>query len=160
MPVTHPRPPFESLFATHSGAVLGFLRGLCSTADAEEVAQETFIAALSAYEGFDGANPRAWLLTIARRKAIDRRRAEGRRPRPGAALVSELPAPSRQSEAGEAFDLVAELPPKQREAVALRYLADLGYREIGKLMETSEPAARRNVHEAIAKLRQRIESEE
>ena len=43
--------------------------------EAEECLQETFIAALRAYDRFDGEDPRAWVLTIARRKAIDSRRA-------------------------------------------------------------------------------------
>lgn len=158
MPVGRAQPPFETFFADHCGAVVGFLRGLCGSADAEECAQEAFLAALRRYEDFDGSNPRAWILTIARRKAIDRRRADSRRPRPGPTALIDLPAPPGR-EAGSsagAFALVAELPQKQREAVALRYLGDLSYREVGELMETSEAAARRNVHEAISKLRERM----
>ena len=48
---------------------------------------------------------------------------------------------------------VRELPPKQRTALALRYVADAGYDEISNVMGTSEDAARRNVHEALKRLR-------
>jgi len=48
---------------------------------------------------------------------------------------------------------VRELPPKQRTALALRYVADAGYDEISHVMGTSEDAARRNVHEALRRLR-------
>jgi len=48
---------------------------------------------------------------------------------------------------------VADLPAKQRAAVALRFLADAGYGEISAVMGTSEQAARRNVHEALKRLR-------
>ena len=46
-----------------------------------------------------------------------------------------------------------ELPDKQRTALALRYLADAGYEEIAAVMNTSQDAARRNVHEALKRLR-------
>ena len=49
--------------------------------------------------------------------------------------------------------LVRELPAKQRTALALRYVADAGYDEISAVMGTSEDAARRNVHEALKRLR-------
>jgi RNA polymerase sigma factor (sigma-70 family) len=52
---------------------------------------------------------------------------------------------------------VAELPPKQRAAVALRYIADAPYAEISAVMGTSEEAARRNVHEALKTLRTEVE---
>jgi DNA-directed RNA polymerase specialized sigma24 family protein len=54
---------------------------------------------------------------------------------------------------GDLWRLVRELPDKQRTAVALRFLADAAYAEISKVMETSEEAARRNVHEGLKRLR-------
>ena len=78
------------------------------------------LAALRAYPGFDGRNPRAWLLTIARRKAIDEHGRRSRRPEAlaepdaiaAAGGADEGPMPS--SGPGRA------LPPKQRAAVVLR----------------------------------------
>ena len=46
------------------------------------------------------------------------------------------------------------LPPKQRSAVLLRYLLDAEYPTIATAMGTSEPAARRNVHEGLKRLRE------
>lgn len=155
MPVSDP-PPFELLFRQHAPSVLGVLRGLVGVNDAEECAQETFIAALRSYEGFDGANPRAWLLTIARRKAIDHHRRRGRAPEDGVAEPEDLPAPELQPQLGTAFERVDGLPPKQREAVVLRFLGDLPYRDIATAMRISEPAARRNVHEAVSRLREEM----
>jgi RNA polymerase sigma factor (sigma-70 family) len=51
------------------------------------------------------------------------------------------------------WGLVRGLPDKQRTALALRYVADAGYDEISAVMGTSEDAARRNVHEALKRLR-------
>ena len=72
--------PFQSLIEAHAVAVAAFLRGMLPADDVDDVLQETLVAALRAYPGFDGASPRAWLLTIARRKAIDEHRARSRRP--------------------------------------------------------------------------------
>lgn len=152
-------PPFQRLIDEHATVVAAFLRGMLRSADAEDALQETFLAALRAYDRFDGRNPRAWLLTIARRKAIDSARSEGRRP---AALPEpdEVAGPDAGDDDREVWVAVANLPPKQREAVVLRFAADLAYREIGIAMDTSEAAARRNVHEAISKLRKSNEIEE
>jgi RNA polymerase sigma factor (sigma-70 family) len=147
------QPPFQCLVTEHAGSVAGFLRGMLDPEDAEECAQETFVAALRAYDSFDGRHPRAWLLAIARRKAIDHRRAADRRPRPSGE-VDSLAAPERSDASDPGiWAEVAELPDKQRAALLLRYGLDLRYREIGEVLDCSEAAARRSAHEGIAKLR-------
>lgn len=164
MPRPQSLPPFQALVDEHARAVGGFLRGMLRPADAEDAMQETYLAALRAYPRFDGANPRAWLLTIARRKAIDAARSDARRP----ALLAEPDAvpseggaqPGDQLDRGDVWRVVGALPPKQREAVLLRFGADLRYREIAIAMGCSEAAARRSVHEGITKLRKSKEIRE
>lgn len=153
MPVSPAPQPFELFFSAHAAAVLGFLRGMVGPAEAEECAQEAFIAALGSYASFDGRKPRAWMLTIARHKAIDHHRHASRRPRPHSAGNHDLPATEPPEQLGEAFERVGALPEKQREAVVLRFVLDMPYREIGEVMGTSDAAARRSVHEGVAKLR-------
>jgi RNA polymerase sigma factor (sigma-70 family) len=103
-------------------------------------------------------------LTIARRKAIDHHRSRARGPRPvaeperlvdGGAEATASPggAIGMSPRHSEIWAAVAELPPSQRAAVVLRFAVDLRYREVGQTMGTSEEAARRNVHEALKKLR-------
>ena len=152
-------PPFSALVDDHAAAVAAFLRGMLPAADAEDALQETFVAALRAYPGFDGANARAWLLTIARRKAIDDRRAAARRPEPLSEpdAVAADPGPAAGA---EVWGRVAALPPKQRAAIVLRFGLDLRYREIGRALDCREAAARRNVHEGIKSLRSQPEIEE
>lgn len=147
-------PPFQTLVDDHAGVVAAYLRGMLGSTDAEDAVQDTYLAALRAYPGFDGAHPRAWLMTIARRKAIDVARSRSRRPEP-LAEPDELPAapPAAGIDRAGIWDRVATLPPKQREALLLRFGADLRYREIGLAMGCSEAAARRSVHEGLTKLR-------
>lgn len=147
--------PFHRFFAEQAPSVLRFLRGSVGAQEAEECLQETFLAALRAYEGFDGANPRGWVLTIARRKGIDMHRARARRPDPVADLDQSLVATDRAESDGaaEIWSLVGDLPHKQRAAVVLRFSLDLSHREIGEVLDCSEAAARRSLHEAMTKLR-------
>ncbi|HEY8000498.1 MAG: RNA polymerase sigma factor [Vicinamibacteria bacterium] len=158
------RPPFQHFLDAQSRPVLAFLRSMVGHHDAEDCFQETFIAALRAYDRMDGAHPRAWVMTIARRKAIDHHRARARRPEPRDHLPEPV-APANGAGGvgdldGEVWAAVAELSESQRTAVALRYAGDLAYREIAAILECSEDAARRRVADGLRALRQNIDREE
>ena len=155
-------PPFQDMIDEHGSDVLGFLVASVGPSDAEDCFQETFIAALRAYPKLEHAsNLRSWLLTIAHRKAIDHHRAGARRPLPagtseevaGQVESSNNTAGEVPKEPGELWRLVGVLPPKQRSAVVLRFAADMSYGRMGEMLDCSEDAARRSVHEGLKKLR-------
>ena len=152
-------PPFQNLLDAHARDVHRFLIATVGSTDADDVYQETWLAALRAYRGLtDVSNLRGWLFTIAHRKAIDHARARARRATP-VAEPGDLPeAPASEGVAvapqDDLWAAVAALPDKQRTAVALRFIADSAYAEIASAMEISEPAARRNVHEGLKRLRE------
>jgi RNA polymerase sigma factor (sigma-70 family) len=151
-------PPFQQLLDAHGRDVHRFLIATVGHVDADDCYQETWIAALRAYPRLRNAdNLRGWIFTVAHRKALDLLRSRRRAPVVVAAVPEPAPddrEPSRiTSSEGELWDLVRELPPKQRTALALRYVADSGYDEIAAVMGTSQDAARRNVHEALKRLR-------
>lgn len=150
-------PPFGSLVEAHAASVARFLRGMLGPDDVDDALQETLLAALRAYPRFDGANPRAWLLTIARRKAIDEGRASRRRPgrlsEPDAQPGDVFERAGEGMERAAIWEVVGGLPDRQRAAVVLRFALDLRYREVGEAMGCSEEAARRSVHEAMKSLR-------
>ena len=152
------QPPFQRFLDEHRAPVLALLRTLVGPDEAEDCFQETFIAALRGYDRMDGRHPRAWVMTIARRKAIDHHRARARRPEPRGELPEAVTADDPG--AGEIWTAVAELPEGQRFAVALRYAADMPYREIGEALDCTEEAARRRVADALAALRRKIDEEE
>ena len=153
-------PPFQSFLDAHRDPVMRFLRATVGADEADDCFQETFIAALRAYPRLrPGSNPRAWVLTIAHRKAIDAARARGRRP-----VATERPpevaadgAPGTAGRDDELWAAVGALPPKQRAAVARRFVAELSYAEMAAVMDCSEEAARRSVHEGLKRLRTEIE---
>jgi RNA polymerase sigma factor (sigma-70 family) len=163
-------PPFDTLVTAHGSTVLRVCRALVGLQDADDIWQETFLAALRAYPDSRVRNYEAWLVTIARNKAMDHHRAGGRLPLPtdismvddGAAVAPGGAGVGRGSvehaaEAGEAAALVwaalGILPPKQREAVVYHHLAGLRYAEVAGLLGNSEAAARRAAADGMKALR-------
>jgi DNA-directed RNA polymerase specialized sigma24 family protein len=132
-------PPFQVLLEEHRRDVYRFLVATAGASEADDAFQETWIAALRAYPKLrSGQNLRAWLFRIAQNKSIDAHRARGRRAVPVPAL------PERPS------------PAKQRTAVFCRSVLGMPYGELATLLETSEDAARRNVHEGLKRLREEL----
>jgi RNA polymerase sigma factor (sigma-70 family) len=150
-------PPFQVFLDTYREDVYRFLVHMVGPVDAEDCFQDTFLAALRAYPRLrDASNLKSWVLTIAHRKALDAHRAWRRRPEPVEALPEGAAGPALDGEAADPalWGAVRALPPKQRAAVVHRFVADLPYREIGRVMGTTEEAARRSVHEGVRKLRE------
>jgi RNA polymerase sigma factor (sigma-70 family) len=151
-------PPFQKLLDAHGRDVHRFLVASVGPVDADDCYQETWLAALRAYPRLrDASNLRSWILTVAHRKAIDHARARRRGATPVADVPERATGAPPQSAAlngeSELWTLVRTLPPKQRTALALRYIADAAYEDISAVMGTSVEAARRNVHEALKRLR-------
>jgi RNA polymerase sigma factor (sigma-70 family) len=147
-------PPFQRFLDTHAPDVHRFLVAAVGPVDADDCFQETFLSALRAYARLrSGTNLRAWVLTIAHHKAIDAHRSRRRRATPTAS-VPEAGAPETADGEPALWRAVRALPPKQRDAVLLRYVNDLAHAEIGAAIGCSEEAARRNVHEGVRKLRE------
>lgn len=152
-------PPFQRFLDTHRDAVYRYLVFTVGPTDADDAFQETFIAALRAYPKLrSDENLKGWVLRIAHNKAIDLVRARARRPLP----VEELPETGVQADTAPdgldplLWDRVRELPPKQRGAVLLRFVGDLSHAEIGVALDSSEEAARRNLHAGLERLRKEV----
>jgi RNA polymerase sigma factor (sigma-70 family) len=145
--------PFQEVVERHGRDVMRLCIAVAGPGAADDCYQETMLAALAAYPRLrDPSVTRSWLLTIASRKAIDGFRATARTvpvAEPDAGSVEDADPAD-----GELWSRVRSLPPKQRVAVAYRFVLDLAYREIGTAMGTSEEAARRNVHEGLKRLRE------
>ncbi|HLE99401.1 MAG TPA: sigma-70 family RNA polymerase sigma factor [Gaiellaceae bacterium] len=114
--------------------------------EAEDAAQQAFLSAYKALLG--GAQVRdsgGWLATIARNECRGRIAAGMRRPLPIAdedldAIPSPADEQARRAQLLELRDALAELPERQREAIVLRYLYGLRYREVATALGISRPA--------------------
>lgn len=146
--------PFQRFFEQHRHAVWRYCVAAVGRTDADDVFQETFLAALRAYDRRRaGASAGAWVMTIAHNKAMDHHRATGRRAIP-AAHLPEIAHHDAEPELDDGhWTRVRALPPRQRAALTLRYAADLSHAEVARALGCSEEAARRSAHEGLKTLR-------
>ncbi|HSI80703.1 MAG TPA: sigma-70 family RNA polymerase sigma factor [Solirubrobacterales bacterium] len=129
-------------------------------AAAEDIAQESFLAAIRALDRFDRRRPFGpWLHRIAVNRAIDHARARNLR------AESELPELGVAESAGERisdelFAALGGLTPEHRAVVVLRHL--LGYTpgEIGGILGIPRGTVNSRLRRALDRLRPAIESEE
>jgi RNA polymerase sigma-70 factor (ECF subfamily) len=158
---------FDETFARHGSEIYRFALYLThNRPDADDLYQETALKAFRAWDRLPcDANHRAWLYRIASNTFLsDRRKASRLRSLDADARSESIPAASRDDDGRldansvlkdvEAF--IEELPPKQRIALVQRKYLEMGYTDIAATLDSSEEAARRNVHEALRKLRERF----
>jgi RNA polymerase sigma-70 factor (ECF subfamily) len=158
---------FDETFARFGSEIYRFALYLTrNRPDADDLYQETALKAFRAWDRLPcDANHRAWLYRIASNTFLsDRRKAARLRSLDADSGAETIPATSLDNDgrldAGnmlrevEAF--IEELPPKQRIALVQRKYLEMGYPDIAATLESSEEAARRNVHEALRKLRERF----
>jgi RNA polymerase sigma-70 factor (ECF subfamily) len=137
-------------------------------ADAEDLVQDTLIRAFRAVDRFDGAHPRAWLLTILRHAHLNRVR--GRKPvllRDGESVELTLewvgkPEPSAEEVVvSDLFESVvaealAALPDKHREVVTLVDINGLSYQEAADVLGVPRGTVMSRLHRARARIRTRL----
>ncbi len=130
-------------------------------ADAEDVTSDVFTRALESWPRYDSGRgtPVAWVSGIARRVVADWWRE--RRVAHAAADHVELAAPDADpSESIEEAELVGELRralaalnERERDAVALRFAAELRHSEIAEILDSSTGAVKMMLLRAVMKLR-------
>ena len=156
------RDAFGMLISRHAPAVFGVTtRMLGTTADAEDVAQETFVAAYRALSGFQfDAKFSTWLYRIAVNKCTDALRAR----RPG---TVSLDATDEEGVAWEPADEetplweleqielawqlekgIQALPPLYRESFVLRHVEGLDYDEMSAILGVNRDTIKMRVYKA------------
>lgn len=162
------RGDFAGVYDDEVWSVFGFFAyRLSSVADAEDLTQRTFERALRAWGRYDPerAPVRVWLLTIARNLLIDHYRADvwARQQAieevPEGELGSELPEPDLGIEPDLAAAL-AELGPRDREVLALRFGGDLNGPEIAALTGLTLANVQQILSRSLRRLRKRLEGTE
>jgi RNA polymerase sigma-70 factor (ECF subfamily) len=130
-------------YGRYAVQVLGFLCTMASDgADAEEVLQDTFVAAWKGASSFRGeAQVRTWLLGIARNRIRDRRRRRGL----GADTLTSFddvrdPADSPEDvalgrvSAAELAGLIGKLSLHQKTILSLAFVQELSYQEMADVL--------------------------
>lgn len=160
---------FEELLARYRDRVYRLCyRSAGNAEDAEDWAQECFVRAYRQLERYDPALPFApWLLRVVGNTCINLAKARTRRQerlelglaeeRPGVALA---PDPLDAVLAGEkeraVLAAVEALPPLMREAVVLRVLEELSFRELAEVLGVPLQTAATRVRRALAQVRERL----
>ncbi len=169
---------FGELVERHRRAVFrAALAAVGSPIEAEDVAQEAFITAFQKLGTFRGdASFKTWLLAIAWRKAIDRRKSTVRwlqrlaSPRPIEGeernQMEELAGTHRTQEEAllggelrrELRTLISTLPRNLRDALMLACSGEYSYEEIGEMLAIPVGTLKWRVSEARRILRQKLEA--
>ena len=135
-----------------------------SHADADDIAQETFVKAYLGLGDFRGdASFYTWIYRIAVNLSLNtiRKQQLMRHLRESELIARYLPAAESPSSAVELEETerrlqeaVAKLPEKQRAVFVMRFFDELPYEEIAKILKTSVGGLKANYFHAINKVRE------
>jgi RNA polymerase sigma-70 factor, ECF subfamily len=137
---------------------------LGAQADADEAVQETLLRAHRAMATYRAEGSiKAWLCGIARHVCAHTLETRRR----GRELLEVVPTEGEARDAFEARrkarvlrEALDKLKPSEREALVLRYVADLSHREIAVTCGIDEPAARKRISRALERMRTVMPPEE
>jgi RNA polymerase sigma-70 factor (ECF subfamily) len=162
------RAAFGALYRRYLDRVYGYCYYLLGDHhDAEDVTERTFVAALSAIDGFrdEGASFRAWLFRIAHNELANALRSRRRRrtapleaaPEPTTA-IDPLHELARGEEARRVRRALVGLADDRRQVLVLRFVDGMSAPEIGAVLGRSAGAVRVLQHRALRDLAQRLDA--
>jgi RNA polymerase sigma-70 factor, ECF subfamily len=152
---------FDRLYRRHAASVYRYAYAvLGSRADAEDIAQQTFLNAYRAMQ--QGTKPRKaenWLLTIAHNEL--RRHFRTTQGRPFEVELDEeiaQPVPERTDPSvADVVRALQELPPAQRSALVMREFEGRSYAEVAEIMDVSQSALESLLFRARRSLAEKLE---
>jgi RNA polymerase sigma factor (sigma-70 family) len=150
---------FNRFLDRHQQAVRNFLRGVAGPNDADDIAQETFLAVWTSARGYRGeASVKSWLFSIAWRKAKGAQRSWFRRARRDAGYqeTSEL-APPRETAPAERLAIkqaLSALSLDQRAAVMLCLAYGFSHAEASEALDMPLGTIKSHVARGRDKLRE------
>ena len=159
------RERFERLYEEHAQPLIGFLvYRTGSRTLAEDVAADTFEKVFRARWRFDPrrSSEKTWIYSIAlnclrdhaRRSAAETRAVERSVPVPAGEAATGFEAVEDRDSLARALDSLSE---EERDAIALRYGADLTVPEIAKLSGEKLTTVEGRVYRALRKLRDELD---
>jgi RNA polymerase sigma-70 factor (ECF subfamily) len=157
------RSAFDDFYETNFDRVARAL--VLAGADREsawDATQEAFARALRRWRTVhDMDRPDGWVYVVAMNQVRDRWRRDERQ-RAAAQPETEPVADNTGAVATRLSvrDLIATLPPRQRQAVVLRYFADLPIADVADAMGCAVGTAKATLHQALRNLRIEFEDEE
>ncbi|MFZ5652753.1 MAG: RNA polymerase sigma factor [Bacillota bacterium] len=158
--------PFEVLYDTYFDRVNRYLRyRVPGMWDADDLTATVFTRALEKYHQFRGEAPVAvWLFRITHNTYVDYMRSRNRRALSGHNIeiaVDSRPEDEllRVEELARLKKYLEMLPPEQRDVVSLRYVGELKFGQIARVLDKTEAAVRMIHHRALKVLRAMLREE-
>jgi len=156
---------FGQLYALYVQRVFAYLYSRIGNGPAaEDVTAQTFLAALEGFARYrhDG-HFAAWLFTIARHKAMDHFRQQHNQvsleDAHTVAAETDLLQQVIQSERISALATqIAALPDEDRDLIRLRYVAELTYHDIARLLGRKEDAVKKSLYRLLDRLSSQLEA--
>jgi RNA polymerase sigma-70 factor (ECF subfamily) len=149
------RAAFESMFRAHVGAVHAYALRRSDAATADEVVADTFLVCWRRFDRVPD-DPLPWLYAVARRCLANRlragRRQAARTAPPAPAAASTADTYEQRARAREVLAALAELPPKEREALQLCAWEGLAPADAARVVGCSAAAFRVRLHRARRRL--------
>lgn len=156
----------EKFLRRHSGMVWGLARRFCRSAeDAEDATQEIFVEVWKSADRYDAeyGSETTFLMTIARRRLIDRARRQGRRPTtelledagtlPAAAVADRVEV---QDEVQRAQEALSQLRPEQREVLDMALGQGRTHQEISAAIGIPLGTVKSHARRGLMRLREML----
>jgi len=153
---------FEEIYAEHGQAVHRYALRRCAPSEADDVVAEVFLVAWRRLDAVP-AEPRGWLLAVARRTASNSRRGSDRRAALRARLQSEHPQladGSAPANAAQAIEALLSLADGDREALTLIAWDGLSQREAAQVLGVRPGTFGVRLHRAKRRLRRALAQRE
>jgi RNA polymerase sigma-70 factor, ECF subfamily len=170
------RPPFDEIYASFHGKIVRYLTRLVGEAEAEDLAQETFVKVGQALEGFRGeAQLHTWVYKIATNTALDKLRSPSLRETShdpaciesivsiedvdvGRKKLSVEQQAIREEMSSCVREVIYRLPDTYRTAIVLSDLEGFKDGEIAEVLGLTLSATKIRLHRARARLKKDLSS--
>ncbi len=154
---------FEEVYDTCYERVFNFVYSkILHREDAEDITAETFIKAMRAYDNYDPSKSSeiTWLCTIARNCLVDHvRRSHRDKIIPFDETLDRGASDPELLRLDEdiqkrVYHIFKKLKPEEREILSMRYMMEMEYNDIGKLLDISPKAAAKRVERLLKKCKE------
>ena len=154
---------FNALYLKYVQPVYRYhLSRIGSRSEAEDATAQTFLSALEGFARYrHEGHFAAWLFSIARHKAVDHLRSNGRftdlKDSIPSADMDLLQQSVHHDQLTALMHKVRDLPVEAQELLRLRYAAELSHAEIGKVLHLSHDAVKKRIYRTLERLQVQLE---
>nr|WP_263325355.1 RNA polymerase sigma factor [Neobacillus sp. Marseille-Q6967] len=165
-----PAQKIEKWFIQYEKDITQYLVYFTGTTDVEDLVQDTFLRAFQAYDQYrHDANPKTWLISIARNTAIDyfRKKSVWHKIKK---LLDQDTSQRNEAKTEEVllkkiefaglYKAINQLKPNYRDVILLKGISELSSRETGQVLGWSENKVNVTFYRAVKKLNQRLKDGE